>query len=251
MKPLHRFPTQVLLRRVVALVFVGLLFAHALGAPVSEPDDLADAAPPPVSDPFIRINRSMFDVNDWFYRKAVRPVSRGYEKTVPRPLRRGLENFFNNLRFPVRFVGSVLQAKFGRATRETGRFLANTTIGIAGFVRVSDRIPVLAPEPTEDIGQAFGSWGIVPGPFLILPVLGPSDVRDLLGRVGDAFLTPTAWRFDYYRDWEVRLAVQSVDVVQSTPELLRNYDAFRANALDPYLAVRDAYLANRAEEIRR
>ena len=77
------------------------------------------------------------------------------------------------------------------------------------------------------------------------------DIRDLFGRVGEYFLTPTEWEFDHYHDWRIRLTVQSLDVVQSTPELLREYDAFRVNAIDPYLGVRNAYLAHRAAEIQR
>jgi len=251
MKPRHPFSPGLPLRRIAALLLAGLLLAPAFGAPSPEPDDLADAVSPPVSDPFIRFNRRIFAVNDRIYHVALRPFSRQYEKNVPRPVRRGLENLFDNLRFPVRFAGSLLQLKFGRAARETGRFVANTVIGVGGLDRASDRIPALAPEPTEDIGQALGSWGSGAGPFLILPVLGPSDIRDLLGRVGDSTLTPTWWRFDHYRGWGARFAVQTADVSQATPGLLRSYDAFRVGALDPYLAVRDAYLAHRAAEIRR
>jgi len=236
---------------MAAVVCAGLLFAQTFGAPVSEPDDLGDAESPPVSDPLIGYNRTMFALNDGIYRIAVRPASAEYEKVVPRPVRRGLENFFYNIRFPVRLAGSLLQAKIGRAARETGRFLVNSILGLGGFIRVSDKIPVLAPEPIEDVGQAFGFWGIDPGPYLVLPLLGPSDIRDLFGRVGEYFLKPTEWEFDHYHDWRIRLTVQSLDVVQSTPELLREYDAFRVNAIDPYLGVRNAYLAHRAAEIRR
>ena len=251
MKPLRPFSACAAPSRIALALLVGLLFTRAFGAPVSEADDLADSVPPPVSDPFIQINRSIFAFNDGLYRIALRPASREYEKAVPRSMRRGLENFFDNIRFPVRFAGSLLQAKFGRAARETGRFVANTTIGVGGLVRVSDRIPALVPEPTEDIGQALGFWGVSPGPFLVLPVLGPTDARDLIGRAGDCALTPTWWQFKDYRGWNVHTTVQSVDAVQAAPELIRNYDAFGLNALDPYLAVRDAYLAHRASEISR
>lgn len=245
------FSAFAALRRMPMALLVGLLVSRAFGAPVPEADDLAGTLPPPVSDPFIRINRSVFAFNDGLYRIVLRPVSREYEQAVPRPVRRGLENFFDNLRFPVRFAGSLLQAKFGRAARETGRFVANTTIGVGGFVRVSDRIPVLGPEPTEDIGQVLGFWGVSTGPFLVLPVLGPTDGRDLLGRVCDYALTPTCWHFKDYRGWRVHTAMQAADTVQSTPGLIRSYDAFGLNALDPYLAERDAYVAHRAVEIRR
>jgi phospholipid-binding lipoprotein MlaA len=116
---------------------------------------------------------------------------------------------------------------------------------------VSDELPGLAPEPTEDIGQALGFWGAGPGPYLVLPLLGPSDARDLVGRAGDYALTPTWWRFDHYERWGIHFAVQTVDAAQATPGILRSYDAFRVGAIDPYIGVRDAYLAHRAAEIRR
>ena len=213
-------------------------------------DEFANDSPH-VSDPLERFNRAVFIGNEQVYRVALRPLARGYERAVPRPVRKGLTNFFDNIRFPLRFVGAVLQGKGGRALRETGRFAVNTVGGIGGFARVSDRITALAPEPAEDLGQAFGRWGVSSGPFIVLPLLGPSSLRDLVGRAGDVALTPMYWKFDHYDDWKVRLAVQTTDAVAATPPLLRDYDALRASALDPYLAVRNAYLARRAAEIRK
>jgi phospholipid-binding lipoprotein MlaA len=261
-------------RRSLILAVSGIVFAVATSSAHSQPaaateaakqssprtaataanGDLADefaTDPARVSDPLERFNRAVFTGNEHVYHFVLRPIARGYERAVPRPVRKGLTNFFDNIRFPLRFVGALLQGKGGRALRETGRFAVNTVGGIGGFARVSDRITALAPEPTEDLGQAFGRWGVSPGPFIVLPLLGPSSLRDLVGRAGDVALTPMYWKFNHYDDWKVRLAVQTTDVVVAAPPLLHDYDTLRASALDPYLAVRDAYLARRAAEIRK
>ena len=205
----------------------------------------------PVHDPFEKFNRAMFKFNDGAYTYVVRPVSRGYEKAVPRPVRSGISNFFDNIRFPVRFTSSVLQLKFARAGKETGKFLVNSTAGLAGFIRVHDEIPALADVPSEDVGQAFGVWGIKPGPYLVVPLFGPTSTRDLFGRTGDFFLTPTNWHMMESVEWEARLGINALDGVSDFPHLLRNYDDFKAGALDPYIAVRDGYLNYREAQVQK
>jgi phospholipid-binding lipoprotein MlaA len=251
MKTSRAVSIPVILRLTSVALIAGMLTSRAPAAPIRDVDDETEAASPPVNDPFIKINRLIFSFNDSLYRVAIRPASKGYETVVPRPVRRGFENFFDNIRFPVRFTGALLQAKVARATREVGRFVVNSVLGVGGVFHISDRFAALEAEPTEDIGQVFGYWGIGPGPYLVLPILGPSDARDLVGRLGDGVLTPTWWRFDHYRRWQTRLAVQSTDAIQSTPGILRSYDAFKVNAIDPYLGVRNAYLTHRASEIAR
>lgn len=206
--------------------------------------------PPRVPDPFQGVNRAMFGMNHQLYRFTLRPVAKGYKRAVPQPLQRGLANFFNNIRFPLRFTGALLQGKGGRATREAGRFVVNT-IGGGGFFKPSDRIPELATEPTEDVGQALAQWGFGAGPYLVLPLLGPTTLRDLIGSAGDTALTPTSWTFRGYDEWETRFAFQASDLIRQTPVLVDGYDAARAGALDPYIAVREAYAARRATEIQR
>lgn len=206
---------------------------------------------PKVSDPFEKFNRSMFRFNDGFYTYILRPVSKGYTKVTPRPVRTGLTNFFDNIRFPIRFAGALLQGKVGRATKETGKFLVNTTAGFAGFIRVSNDIPQLADVPPEDVGQAFGRWGVKPGPFLVLPILGPTSTRDLVGRTGDFFLTPTNWHWMESYDWRLRTGVAVTDTVNSLPHILQTYDDMKASALDPYLSVRDGYISYREAQVKK
>jgi phospholipid-binding lipoprotein MlaA len=181
-------------------------------------------------------------------------VARGYERVVPEPGRKSLGNFFENLGAPVRIVNSALQAKPARAGKETGKLLVNSVAGLGGLFKVSDRWPALADVPEEDLGQTLGVWRIGNGPYLVLPVLGPTTLRDAVGGVGDRFLDPLEWGLvediDGY-DWTWSAATETVDTVQALPGAVAAYDAVRKDALDPYLAVRSGYLQNRAAETKR
>ena len=235
--------------------------AGAAGAVADMDEDEEDEyALPPVRDPFERVNRSVFKFNDGVLRHVIRPVTRGYEKVTPAPLRRGLGSFFDNVRFPVRFAGCVLQGKLDRAVAETGKFVVNTTAGVGGFIKVSDRFPKLIV-PEEDIGQALGAWGVPAGPFLVLPVLGPANPREVFGRVGDYVLTPTTWSRGSIvpENWEImdeissetRLAVSALDALSTFPDLLNNYEALRKSAVDPYVSFRNGYLQYREAMIKK
>jgi phospholipid-binding lipoprotein MlaA len=213
-------------------------------------DEYATAAAAPVSDPFERVNRTMFKFNNSVYTRVLRPVSRGYQSAVPEPARRGMRNFFDNIEYPVRFISCVLQGKLDRAGAETGKFALNSTIGLAGFIKVSDRYPALRV-PEEDIGQVLGTWGFGPGPFLVLPVLGPSSIRDGIGRVGDAYATPTNWRFMRHEESWIRTTLIVGDVLVGLPVLLATHDALQRSAVDPYVAFRNAYLQYREGEVAR
>lgn len=212
--------------------------------------EVDEYAVPAVSDPLEPFNRAIFRFNDRVYNFVLWPVSRGYQRVVPSPVRRGLTNFFDNLKFPVRFVSSALQGKVGRAGRETEKFLVNTTAGIGGLFRVSDSIPALVSIPAEDLGQTFGVWGVGSGPYLVLPLLGPSSVRDAVGYVGGTFLDPVNWAGarhtikGYTKPWSYGL--DGLDFINFSPDLFRAYDAFRQSALDPYVSVRNGYLQYRA-----
>ena len=134
-----------------------------------------------IADPFEGINRAIFRFNDLTYKEIFEPFTKGYVSVVPQPARKGIGNFFNNLEFPTRFAGSLLQLRFGRASQETGKFLVNTTAGFAGFMNVAPEFDGLNP-PIEDVGQAFGAWGIDHGFYIVVPFIGPSSLRDFVGR---------------------------------------------------------------------
>jgi phospholipid-binding lipoprotein MlaA len=222
-----------------------------ISAQADEPDEFAVK---PVSDPFGPVNRAVFKFNDGFYSVVLRPVARGYERATPPPLQRGLSNFFENLRFPIRFVGDVLAGRPKRAAQETGKFLVNTTAGFAGLVNVSDSVPALRDVPPGGLGTAFAAWGLGHGPYLVLPVLGPSSVRDGIGLAGDIALIPTNWRAFEHVDgysWWWRTAIQGTDTVQSAPGFLKTYEDFLKSAVDPYVAVRNGCLQYRDAAVKK
>ncbi len=217
-------------------------------------DEMDEYALVQVSDPLEPINRVIFRFNDGLYDYVLRPVAKGYTRVVPEPAREGVDNFFHNLRFPIRFVNSALQGKFKRAGLESGKFLVNTVAGLGGFIRVSDEVPSLAVLPREDTGQTFGVWGIGKGPYIVLPILGPGTARDTAGAVGDYFLNPLNWNprgnLEWYT-WEVQTSVTVVSVVSALPDVLAAYDAPRKDAIDPYIAVRSAYVQYREAAVKK
>ena len=241
------------------LTSAGLTVAFAASALAqktpAEPDadlvddlDLDEYAVIEVYDPLEPVNRAVFKFNDGLYDYALRPISKGYTRVVPEPARHGIRNFFDNIRFPIRFVNSALQGKFGRAGLETQKFAVNTVAGLGGFIRISDDVPALAAIPREDTGQTLGVWRIGKGPYLVLPVFGPGTARDTAGIVGDYFLNPLNWNLreniEWYT-WEVETGVTTVGILNTLPDILNTYDAPRKNALDPYIAVRSAYIQYR------
>jgi phospholipid-binding lipoprotein MlaA len=207
-----------------------------------------------IYDPLEPFNRAMFKFNNGLYDYVFRPVSTGYVAVTPTKVRDGLGNFFTNLRFPIRFVSSLLQCKLKRAGLETEKFVVNTLAGLGGFIRASDGVPALADVPSEDLGQTFGVWGIHKGPYLVLPVLGPGSARDTVGLVGDYFLNPMHWNQLQHVDgyhWWWDTALQTTDTVNSLPGLLKLYDDEKKAALDPYVSVRSAYIQYRDAAVKR
>jgi phospholipid-binding lipoprotein MlaA len=219
-------------------------------------DDFANVPVQKVNDPLLRFNRTVFGFNDKLNNYALRPLAHGYAIVVPLRVRNGITNFFDNLQFPVRFVNSVLQAKLTRSAQETGKFVINSTAGIGGLFRVSDHIAGLADIPAEDFGQTLAVWGIPPGPYLVIPGLGPSDCRDLVGFVGDYAISPLDWHTlgiihcAYISD-AASLALSGTRFVNALPKAIETYDQVKSAAVDPYIAIRDAYLSLRAAQVKK
>jgi phospholipid-binding lipoprotein MlaA len=140
-----------------------------------------------------------------------------------------------------------LQGNFKRAGQETGKFLVNTVIGFGGLVRQSDRFPALADVPTADTGQTFAKWGIGHGVYIVLPLLGPSSLRDTVGLAGDYVLNPVSWVTILYGDYAWTIAIPSTNTLRALPDELGKYDSATKNALDRYLAARSSYIQYRHE----
>jgi phospholipid-binding lipoprotein MlaA len=204
--------------------------------------------PPPyhVRDPLSGFNRVIFHINDNLYYGVMRPVTAAYKALIPATLRTGLMNFFHNLTSPLRIVNCLLQGKGEAADHELVRFAMNSTIGVLGFGNPAKKYPELEPSG-EDLGQTLGSWGIGNGFYLVLPVLGPSTLRDSVGLLGDHFMSPVT----YIRPEETSWEVWAGEKVNTLSFYLGDYESLRDAALDPYEAFRDAYLQHRYKELSR
>ncbi len=213
-------------------------------------DEGIEQMSPVVRDPLEPLNRIIFKFNDFLYLNVFNPVARTYEWVTPDPLEQRFSNFFENLGTPVRLVGNVLQGKWDGALNESGRFLLNSTIGIAGLNRPADEVSFLEQLPKEDMGQALGSWGFKDGPYLLLPVLGPSSFRDLIGRVGDRAVDPFKFPFAEFDEWEVRTAYGVGGILVNSPSLVDRYKQMKGGALDPYIALRNGYFQYRDAAIK-
>jgi len=215
------------------------------------PDEVDEYATAKVSDPIEPFNRGMFWFNDQLYTFILRPISKGYEMLMPKPVRKGIDNAFENVKYPVRFVNCALQGKFKRAGQETGKFVVNTVGGVGGIFRPAEKIPALANVPAEDTAQTFATWGIGHGPYIVLPLFGPSSVRDTVGMAGDYALNPVNWPYLYWYGDRTKHDWTSVpplaNTLRSLPAQLDLYDNATKDAVDPYLSARSAYIQNRAE----
>jgi len=213
----------------------------------AEEHDLDEYNTASVADPLEPLNRATFWLNDGVYTIVLRPISKVYEKVLPKPVREGIDNAFENVKFPVRLVNNALQGNFKRAGQETGKFLVNTVIGFGGIVRQSDRFPSLADVPAADTGQTFAKWGIGHGAYIVLPLLGPNSLRDTVGLAGDYVLNPVNWVTILYGGHAWTIAIPSTNTLRALPDQLGKYDSATKNALDRYLAARSSYIQYRHE----
>jgi phospholipid-binding lipoprotein MlaA len=200
-----------------------------------------------VADPLSPWNRAMFHFNDKFYFWALKPLARGYKAVTPDFIRTGVKNFFRNLTTPIRLVNCMLQAKGKAAVVEFSRFVVNTTIGVLGFGSPADKYPKLAPPDSEDLGQTLGNYGLGNGFYLVWPILGPSTLRDSIGRVGDFFLDPVS----YVEPAEASMGIRAFDTVNNTSFRIGDYESLKKSAIDPYTALRDVYLQVRENKIKK
>jgi len=199
-----------------------------------------------IADPLEPINRTFFHLNDKFYFWILKPVSSGYKAILPEDVRLGVRNFFSNLTTPVRLVNCLMQANFKGAGTETARFLLNTTFGMAGFLDPAKKEFKLEKKE-EDFGQTLGFLGIGPAFYINWPILGPSSLRDSIGFVGDLFLDPQNY---LVTSIPANIAVKSYIQVNETSLTIGEYEDLKAGALDPYIALKDAYHQYRQNKIR-
>jgi len=191
-------------------------------------------------DPFEKVNRVMFKFNVKADKYVAKPIAKGYRRVIPRPVRRGISNFFSNLREPIVILNDLLQAKFKQAGSDLGRFLMNSTVGFYGLLDVASKAGL--EKHDEDFGQTLGKWGVKDGPYLVLPFLGPSGLRDGFGLAADAQVDPV-----YQNDHkDTRRALVATRFVNTRANLLATTDILeQAGGDDLYLFVREFYRQRR------
>jgi phospholipid-binding lipoprotein MlaA len=206
--------------------------------------DEAEIAVQTIADPIEPVNRAFFTFNDKLYFWALKPVASGYKAVIPQPIRLNVRNFFSNLAFPVRFVNCILQGNIGGAVVELSRAAVNTFLGVGGLYDAATGLNLQIQQ--EDFGQTLGVWGIGPGAFINLPLFGPSSVRDVVGRLGDAFLYPLSFISIGILP---AIGVRAFEQVNKTSLMIGEYEALKDMALDPYVAMRNAYHQLRLQKV--
>ncbi len=228
-----------LLRLRGALTLAPLALAVLLGG-------CATSGPVNPRDPLEASNRVVFEFNDGLDRAVIKPVAQAYRAVLPQPVRTGVRNFFGNLQDPWIGVNNLLQGKVEAGLTDWFRFATNSTMGFAGVIDVASSMRMT--KHNEDFGQTLGVWGVPSGDYLVLPLIGPSTVRDGLGLIPDAYGFGAFWLprlIDPPHRVAWRNSLTALDIVSLRARLLDTEGIFEAAALDRYSFLRDAYLQRR------
>jgi phospholipid-binding lipoprotein MlaA len=196
-------------------------------------------------DPGRGVNENIFALNNRLDTWFLEPIAKGYDKASPGPIQRGIGNFFDNMRVPRTFVNNVMQGKGADAADDIGRLMVNTIFGLGGFIDVASAREM--PRHDEDFGQTLGVWGVPPGPYVVLPVVGPpfngpSNVRDI-----------AAWPIDIVMDPTIYVnatGLGAIRTVDSRARYLGELGQLRKDSIDFYVGVRDLYLQGRESDVR-
>jgi len=213
--------------------------------PASDPEALADYQQ--TNDPLEPTNRVFYQVNTAIETAVLRPVSKAYVYVVPTPVRAGIHNVLNNLGTPVQFSNDVLEAKPRRAGDTAMRFLINTTVGVLGIFDVAKDWGY--PDHDADFGMTLAGWGVDPGPFLFLPILGPSDPRDFAGFGVDVAADPFTWVGKGAAVQALGYSKWAVNAVDQYSRHMDDIDNIKKTALDPYATFRSLYRQHRQSKI--
>ena len=208
-------------------------------------EDFGDAELVEVYDPMSGFNRVMFAFNDKVYIWVWNPIAKSWRFIVPQPARVALDRAYKNILTPPRLINALFQLKFEKAGTELGRLLVNSTLGIGGLFDPADAwFGWRAPSP-EDFGQTLGSYGVGTGFPLVLPFLGPSNLRDGIGLIPDGLMSPVY----YFTETPEGIAIWAGNALNYTSLHIGEYESLKGDALDPYTLFRDAYRQNRLKKI--
>lgn len=198
------------------------------------------------NDPYEATNRKIFALNQSLDRSVAKPVAVFYTNVVPAPARDGIHNFLVNLRQPVTFANDVLQGEGHRAVDTFGRFLVNSTIGVGGLVDVAQKTGI--PEHNADFGETLAVYGVKEGPYLVLPLIGPSNPRDAFGGGVDAVIDPSTW-ITWRSSTFFMLGRAGAGIVDERAQNLETFDQLERSSVDLYASLRSLYRQHRQAEI--
>lgn len=213
-------------------------------------------ATPEKPDPWEPMNRGVFAFNETLDKYALEPVAKVWDFVLPGSVQTGVQNFFTNLNMPVVFANDLLQAKPMAALEDLTRFLQNSIFGLAGFIDIASLVGI--PENDEDFGQSLGYWGVPPGPFLMVPILGPYTLRDGFGEIVDTAATSYAYFNLFWMDVVglnaaetagASIGLKGLELLNLRAIYLEEIEGSRRDAFDYYIFVRNAYLQNRRAKI--
>jgi phospholipid-binding lipoprotein MlaA len=230
--------------RVAALA---VFLATSLAACATPPTDPAARAEfERTNDPYEPFNRRMFAFNLWVDDNVAKPVAIAYRDNIPKFVRDRFRDFYDNFQSPVTLINDILQGESGRAAETATRFWVNSVFGMAGFWDVAGQYGL--KKHKEDFGQTLAVWGVKEGPYLMIPALGPANVRDAAGKVVDSFSNPISYFIPGSFTW-LEIVGGIVDKVDERSGLIEPMDELRRTSLDFYAAVRSLYRQNRESEI--
>jgi phospholipid-binding lipoprotein MlaA len=236
---------------------VGLTLALSLlsGCAIPPPadDQAATAAYVEANDPLEPLNRSVFAFNRMLDTLFIKPAAEAYRTVLPAGAREGVRNVLNNLDTPNTLINDMFQGEVGRAGESAQRIVMNTLGGAGGLVDVAamDNSGDLKPVPyhSEDFGQTLAVWGFGEGPYLMLPLFGPSNVRDLVGRVADGFLDPTVYLVPHDDRFEYQAGRMVANGLDKRANFIDTLDDIERNSIDFYATIRSLYRQNRQADI--
>jgi len=243
---------KFLLKNIVFIIFLffstNLISSESSDTVTTYPGDFKTSTfEDEIYDPLEPVNRAIFSFNNAVDKIILEPAAKGYKK-LPSPIQTGIGNFLNNLKLPLVVLNQILQGQVPNAVESTSRFAVNSTVGVFGLIDVATKIGL--EEKDEDFGQTFATWGIGDGFYIVLPIFGPSNVRDAVGTALTYSLDPVnAWLVNEGEAWAVPLRA-SANAVDYRSKIIAEVNALRNNSVDFYAAVRSSYYQNRKAAIK-
>jgi phospholipid-binding lipoprotein MlaA len=241
------------MKKILITSLISLMLATNVSADTDGENSLSKKNSGDVKDCFEGLNRATFSLNQGLDKAIFKPVARGYRK-LPSPIRSGTSNALENISSLLTIPNNILQGEFKKAGINTGRFAVNTTVGILGVFDVATKMNFPEYE-REDYGQTFGAWGIGAGCYVVLPVLGPSTVRDTFGSFmnvlgGDPYYNLSVHGNNQYLDQDLYMTTKIISGIDFRAKNLESIDNLEKNSMDFYASVRSLYLQDRQQKIR-